>query len=106
MYLYMYVHNLLQLNISGCNCAPKNCEQTTIAFQQLQQSTEHCFADFNYPINNVAKSILNNAEYLRTIIIQLYKRNPQSQSNLEAQISFDAKIIEKTIKVENRWCHY
>ena len=97
---------LLQLNISGCDCAPTDCEKTTVAFQQLQQSTKHCFADFNYPINDVAKKILNDAEYLRTVIEQLYKQNSQSQANSEAQYSFKPKIIEKTVKVENKWCHY
>ena len=78
-------------------------KQTNIAFQQLQQSTKHCFADFNYPINDVAKNILNDADDLRTIIEQLHKQN---QENSEANYSFDHKIIEKTIKVENKWCHY
>ena len=97
---------LLQLNISGCNCVPEDCEQTTNVFQQLTQSTEHCFADFNYPINDVAKKILNDADYLHTIIEQLHEQNPQSQTNVEAEYSFDLKIIENTLKMENKWCHY
>jgi len=95
---------LLQLNISGCDCAPKDCEQTTIAFQQLVQSTEHCFADFSYPINDVARKILNDTEYLRAIIEQLYNQNSQSQTAVE--FSFDLKAIETSVKVENEWCHY
>ena len=69
---------ILQLNISGCECTPTNCEQTTIAFQQLQRSTRRCFANFNYPINDVAKSILNDAGDLCKIIEQLHKENQKN----------------------------
>ena len=56
--------NLLQLNVSGCDCVPEDCEQTNNAFEQLTQSTEQCFADFNFPINDVARKILNDADDL------------------------------------------
>ena len=46
------------MNVSGCNCTPKDCQQTTVAFQQLIQSTKHCFDDSNHPINDVANAIL------------------------------------------------
>ena len=78
-------------------------KQTNIAFQQLQQSTKHCFADFNYPINDVAKNFLNDADDLHTIIEQLHKQN---QKHSEANYSYDPKLVEKTIKTENKWCHY
>ena len=90
--------------MSGCDCAPKHCQQTTIAFQQLEQSTKHCFSRFNHPINDVAKKILNDADYLRTIIEQLYNQNPQGHT--VAECSFDFKTIETNVKVENEWCHY
>ena len=67
-------------------------KQTNIAFQQLQQSTKHCFADFNYPINDVAKNILNDADDLHTIIEQLHKQN---QKNSEANYLFDPKRLLK-----------
>ena len=96
----------LQLNISGCDCVPDDCEQTTNAFEQLTQSTEKCFADYNLPISDVAKKILNDADDLHTIIGQLYEQNPKSHTNAEAKYSFDLKIVENTVKMENKWCHY
>ena len=93
------------MNISGCDCVPKDCQQTSVAFQQLQQSTEHCFIG-NYPINDIANKILEDARYLRIIIQQLNKQNPQSQNNLEVEYSFNSKTIENTVKVENKWCNY
>ena len=92
----MNAYFILQLNISGCDCVPKDCEQTTNAFQQLTQSTEHCFADYNYPINDVANKILNDAQYLHTIIGQLYDLNPNSEN----------VAVETKVKVESEWCHY
>ena len=98
--------NLLQLNISGCDCVPEDCEQTNNAFEQLTQSTEQCFADFNFPINDVARKILNDADDLHTIIEKLYEQNPQSYTNAEAEYYFDLKSIESIVKIENKWCHY
>ena len=72
----------------------------------MTQSTEHCFADYNIPISDVARKILNDASDLRTIIEQLQQQNPQSQTNVEAEYSFDLKIIENAVKIENKWCHY
>ena len=112
MYVYICIYSLwtnvflLQLNISGCDCVPEDCEQTTNAFDVLTQSTEHCFADYNIPISDVARKVLNDASDLRTIIEQLQQQNPQSQTNVEAEYSFDLKIIENAVKIENKWCHY
>ena len=92
-----YLNFILQLNVSGCECTPTNCEQTNIVFQQLQQSTKHCFADFNYPINDVAKNILNDADDLRTIIEQLHSQNPPSQTAPEC--SFSLHTIEANVMV-------
>ena len=96
----------MQLNISGCDCIPEGCEQTNNAFQQLTQSTEECFADYNFPINDVAKKILNDANSLRAIIEKLHEQNPQSHTNAKVEYLFDLKLIESTVKMENKWCHY
>ena len=90
------IYCILQLNISGCDCVPEDCEQTNNEFQQLTQLTEHCFADYNLPINDVANKIHNDAKYLRTIIEQLYNQNPHGKN-------FG---VETKIKVESEWCHY
>ena len=87
---------ILQLNISGCECTPTNCEQTTIAFQQLQRSTRRCFADFNYPINDMARIILNNADDLRAMIEQLYKQNVHHHHH--------STIVN--VPVQSEWCYY
>lgn len=97
---------ILQLNISGCDCVPNDCGQTTDAFNQLTKSTEQCFDDYNLPINDVAKKVLEDADNLHKIIGQLYKQNPQSQTNAETQYSFDLKLIENAVRMENKWCHY
>ena len=93
------------MNVSGCNCTPKDCQQTTVAFQQLIQSTKHCFDDSNYPINDVANAILSDTEYLRAVIENLYEQNPQSRHNV-VELSFNLTAIENIVKVENKWCHY
>jgi len=105
MLSYGTIH-FLQLNVSGCECEPEDCRQTTIAFQQLEQSltTENCFADLNNPVNDVAKKILDDADYLRLIIEQLHNQNPKSQTVVEH--SFNFKAIETNSKVENKWCNY
>ena len=85
------------MNISGCECTPTNCEETNTAFEQLKQSTKHCFADatYSYPsINDVAKNILNDADDLRKIIAQLRKQNHNGQS------------ATVNVKLESEWCHY
>ena len=87
---------MLQLNISGCDCVPEDCEQTNNAFQQLAQSTEQCFADYNLPINDVARKIHNDAKYLRAIIERLYNQNPHGKNS----------TVETKIKVKSDWCHY
>ena len=94
MYFNTECNFILQLNTSGCECAPTNCEQTTTAFQRLQKSTKRCFANFNYPINDVAKSILNDANDLRAIIEQLYKQNAHHHNTIV------------NVPVKSGQCHY
>ena len=57
---------------------------------------EHCFADFNYPISDVANNIHDDAKYLRTIIEQLYIQNPYGKN----------AAVETKVKVESEWCQY
>ena len=42
----VYVYS--QLNTSGCDCSPNDCDGADAAFGLLRKSTEHCFLDRNY----------------------------------------------------------
>ena len=106
-----------QLNISHCECAPDNCEQANIAFQQLDQSTQHCFERGNIPIRDVARQIGRDARELFKVIDKLLEEN-RNHHTVEGGCSFSYKQIENDVKVENhrqtengvivesQWCHY
>ena len=105
-----------QLNSSECNCAPNDCEQTDIAFEQLKNSTDSCFEDYNIPLNTVASKIRRDTEKLRKAVENLLEVNPRSHTTED--YSFDYKQIESQVMVktfkqtikgniaENQWCFY
>ena len=106
MYIYSYIHIcaiILQLNTSGCDCLPNDCDKANREFELLKQSTEYCFHDGNNPINNVAHQIKNDARHLHYIIKQLesYDEIPDVM-----ECSFSFKAIKKVIAVDDKWCNY
>ena len=56
------------MNSSECNCAPNNCEQADNAFEQLKNSTDSCFEDYDIPMNTVASKIRRDTEKLRKAV--------------------------------------
>ena len=104
------------MNSSECNCAPNNCEQADNAFEQLKNSTDSCFEDYNIPMNTVASKIRRDTEKLRKAVEKLLEVNPRSQTIEE--YSFNYKQIENEVMVktfkqtekgsiaENQWCYY
>ena len=106
----------MQLNSSDCDCVPNNCEQTNTAFQQLNQSTEQCFEDYNIPISDVARKIWNDAGKLFEVIEKLQEDNPRNHTVEDCPFNFkqienDVKVenyiqTENGVIVENQWCYY
>ena len=68
------------MNSSECNCAPNNCEQADNAFEQLKNSTDSCFEDYNIPMYTVASKIRRDTEKLRKAVEKLLEVNPRSQT--------------------------
>ena len=104
------------MNSSECNCAPNNCEQADNAFEQLKNSTDSCFEDYNVPINTIASKIRRDTEKLFKAVEKLLEVNPRSQT-IEVY-SFNYKQIENEVMVkifkqtekgsitEDQWCCY
>ena len=104
------------MNSSECNCVPNNCEQADKAFEQLKNSTDSCFEDYNIPMNTVASKIRRDTEKLRKAVEKLLEVNPRSQTIED--YSFNYKQIENEVMVktfkqtekgsiaEDQWCYY
>ena len=104
------------MNSSECNCVPNNCEQADNAFEQLKNSTDSCFEDYNIPMNTVASKIRRDTEKLRKAVEKLLEVNPRSQTIED--YSFNYKQIENEVMVktfkqtekgsiaEDQWCYY
>ena len=100
------------MNTSDCDCAPTDCEQTNTALQQLNESVEHCFEDYNLPISDVARKIWNDAGKLLEVIENLLEGNRnhtiEDGSFNHTQIENDVKVknYKNGAIVENQWCYY
>ena len=64
--IYYPIH--MQLNTSGCECLPNDCDKANKTLEFLNQSTEHCFFEGNVPINSVAHKIRGDAHHLHNLL--------------------------------------
>jgi len=89
---------------------PSNCLQADEQLASLIQSINHCFSTENYPLNTVARRIIEDVDSLRNIIKQL--ENNRSQQNHDDdddsthQSSFSFSSVKAKITSDNKWCHY
>lgn len=102
---------LFQLNVSGCDCLPDDCDRANSTYELLTQSTAHCFLNGNIPINSVAQRIRNDAGHLHYIIKRLkreihLKQDQSLENHNDLECSFDFAAIKVLITTDDEWCIY
>ena len=88
---------------------PSDCLQADEKLKSLTQSTSHCFSNETYPVNSVARRIIEDVDSLRNIIKQLENDRLQQNHNVDDsnhQSSFSFSSVKAKITCDDKWCHY